>query len=427
MGRHGVLLTVLFALSVTLLSVSYTFWELYKVNKTQYIDSIYTKHTVILQLYREHVQKRTSPAMFEANLAINKFHFIKKPDAYKEVIKQGKFLKSESYQTTSSAFLIPNQFYINRINHEDVVVSMIEYKREIFFLIKGDDSEALLIDERLKPYTPWDLFTAYLSILAIIVMSFMLILQRLRPLRRLQAKIARFGAGNMQVRFKTSGKDEIALVANELEATRLKINGLIESRTLFLRNIMHELKTPITKGRIASQMLSDPKQQQRFIGIFERMEVLISEFALIEEVTSGSQIEDASEYRLIDLIDGAIDMAMVEREVVDVKVDAKVKIRVDYRLYATAIKNMIDNAIKYSHDGHVSIYMKNGEIYFENLGEKLKHPLSYYVEPFTKDAPSKNSFGLGLYLVDSILKSHKQILAYEYIDGKSCFIFANEV
>lgn len=427
MRRHGVLLTVLFALGVTLLSVSYTFWELYKVNKTQYIDSIYTKHTVILQLYREHVQKRTSPAMFEANLAINKFHFIDNDKAHKTVVTQGKLLKSESYQTSAKQFLIPNQLYINRINREDVIVSMIEYQRDIFFLIRGDDKEALLIDERLKPYTPWNLFSAYLTILSIIIVSFILILQRLRPLRRLQTKIARYGAGNMGVRFKMRGEDEIALIANELEATRLKINALIESRTLFLRNIMHELKTPITKGRIASQMLTVPKQQQRFNGIFERMEVLISEFALIEEVTSGSQIEDASEYRLIDVIDGAIDMALVEREVVHVEVDAAVKIEVDFRLYATAIKNMIDNAIKYSPNGEVRIFMKEDEIYFENVGEKLQHPLAYYVEPFTKDQPSKNSFGLGLYLVDSILKSHGQVLAYEYVDGKSCFIFAQDI
>jgi len=426
MRQHGVLLTVLFALSVTLLSVSYTFWELYKVNKTQYIDSIYTKHTIILQLYRTHIQKRTSPAMFEANLAINKFHFINNLKEHDKVIKKGKFLKSDSYQTSTKQFLIPNELYMNR-TRTDIVVSMIEYQREIFFLIKGNNQEALLIDERLKPYAPVNLFTAYLTILSIIIVSFILILQRLRPLRRLQTKIARFGAGNMNVRFKMNGHDEIALVANELESTRLKINALIESRTLFLRNIMHELKTPITKGRIASQMLVDPKQQQRFIGIFERMEVLISEFALIEEVTSGSQLENASEYRLIDLIDGAIDMALVEREIVHVNVDCAVKLRVDYRLYATAIKNMIDNAIKYSPDGEVNIFMKNDEIYFENRGDKLKQPLSYYVEPFTKDAPSKNSFGLGLYLVDSILKSHAQVLAYEYNDGKSCFIFTNEL
>jgi len=85
---------------------------------------------------------------------------------------------------------------------------------------------------------------------------------------------------------------------------------------------------------------------------------------------------------------------------------------------------MIDNVIKYSTDSHVRILMINKELCFENNGECLSHPLQYYIEPFTKENPSKNSFGLGLYLVDSILKAHGQVLAHEYDNGVNRFIFA---
>jgi len=85
---------------------------------------------------------------------------------------------------------------------------------------------------------------------------------------------------------------------------------------------------------------------------------------------------------------------------------------------------MIDNGIKYSTDKHVKILIINGELCFESRGECIKHPLQYYIEPFTKDNPSKNSFGLGLYLVDSILKAHNQVLAHEYDNGVNRFIFA---
>ena len=84
---------------------------------------------------------------------------------------------------------------------------------------------------------------------------------------------------------------------------------------------------------------------------------------------------------------------------------------------------MIDNGIKYSTDSHVKIALKNGELCFESRGEWIAHPLQYYIEPFTKDNPAKNSFGLGLYLVDSILKVHDQVLAHEYDNGVNRFIF----
>ena len=142
-----------------------------------------------------------------------------------------------------------------------------------------------------------------------------------------------------------------------------------------------------------------------------------------EEVSTGFTHASSEEYRVIDIIDGAIDMAMVENECVTQEVDASMKVHADFNLFSTAIKNMIDNAMKYSTDQHVTITTQGSEIWFKSRGERLKHPLSYYVQPFTKDENSRDSFGLGLYLVDGILHAHDMVLAYEYSEGVNCFIF----
>ena len=228
----------------------------------------------------------------------------------------------------------------------------------------------------------------------------------------------------MDISFKTKSYDEIGLVSNEIESTRQYVNNLLESRTLFLRNLMHELKTPIAKGTIATQMLDSQKQRDRFSSIFTRLENLVTEFALIEEVTSIDDKRDFKEYRLVDIIDGAVDISMVDRSNVNIDISCDTKIMANYRLYSTAIKNMIDNAMKYSDDSKIKILLLNDELSFESKGQCLSNPLSYYIEPFTKDNPSKNSFGLGLYLVDSILKAHGEVLAHEYENGVNRFIFA---
>ena len=123
---------------------------------------------------------------------------------------------------------------------------------------------------------------------------------------------------------------------------------------------------------------------------------------MIEEVTSINNKKEFKEYRLVDIIDGAIDMAMVDKDSVTVDIDSNKKIYANYRLYVTAIKNMIDNGIKYSSDAHVKILIKNSELSFESAGECISHPLSYYIEPFTKENPSKNSFGLGQAIYNQI-------------------------
>jgi len=424
MRKHAVLLTVLFALIVTSVSVSFVFWEFFKLNKQQYINHTFTKHAIITQIYRENVQRKTPQIMLEANLAVYNFVIEKDVKKAKHIIKKAKILKTQEFKSVQEAVKLGMQGLYTQKKVTDLKINMLQRKKKIYFYIQSTQGSILILDEKLEPYRYWSLAYAYLTIIGIIIISFILILQRLRPLIRLRRKIALYGDGHMNISFKTKGQDEIALIANELESTKGKINSILESRTLFLRNIMHELKTPIAKGTIATQMLDSQKQKDRFCSIFGRLESLVTEFALIEEVTSVGDKSEFKEYRLVDMIDGAIDMAMVDNMKVLVDIDASYKLNANYRLYTTAIKNMIDNGLKYSPDEKVYIKMINNELCFESKGDCLAQPLMYYIEPFTKDNPSKNSFGLGLYLVDSILKAHSQILAHEYDNGVNRFIFA---
>jgi two-component system, OmpR family, sensor kinase len=419
--KHAVLLTVLFALIVTLSSVTAIFIEFYNLNKQQYINNIFTKDSVITQIYQDHELKESSDIMLEANLAVYNFRIEKDISVQKIILDRGDILKQKGFKDETVMLKKTNLLSLGKIDR--LRTTMLVYTHSIYFYLQSPKGYILILDEELRPYRPWNLFYAYATIILVLTVSFLLILQRLRPLTRLRRKIAKFGDGAMDVSFATDGQDEIALIANELENTRVKISTILESRTLFLRNVMHELKTPIAKGTIATQMLGSQKQIDRFTSIFGRLESLVGEFALIEEVTSITNKSEFKECRLVDIIDGAIDMAMIDEKSVTLDIDTSTKMFVNYRLYTTAVKNMIDNGIKYSTDKHITIVMINGELSFESKGPCIKHPLKYYIEPFTKDNPSKNSFGLGLYLVDSILKAHDKVLAHEYENGVNRFIF----
>lgn len=420
--NNAVLVTVVFAFAVTVGSISSTFYELYLTNRAKHIDSIFTKNSLISQIYHTYLIKQISQPMFEANLALYSLEEVIDQYEYDTIIRHGAVLKTNGTPESSVERLSPLELSFESETLQPIIISMIEYRGNIYFWVESSRHSVLLEDQSVNAYRPVTLLSAYGTIIMILSISFALIIYRLRPLRRLRRQIARFGEGDMGVSFRMGGSDEIAMIANELDNTQNKIRSLIESRTLFLRNIMHELKTPIAKGRIASTMLADEKQQGRFMGIFERLESLIGEFALIEEITSGNQQLEKKEYRLVDIIDGAIDSAMVEYDAVENRVDASVKIKADYRLFVTAVKNLIDNAIKYSPDKTMSIHKEGNEIVFANVGEPLKKPLAYYIEPFTKDHATKDSFGLGLYIVDAILKEHNYVLAYERRGELNCFI-----
>lgn len=422
--RNGVFLTILFALAVTVTSVSYTFYQLYQTNLTKHNNNLFGKYALISQIYHTFLLKQISLPIFETNLAMYDLYPIERESEYRQITKNAILLKENTTAAIELNHNIEPEAPYERLIINHIHASMLQYQGKIYFWIQSAHYPILLEDRSISPYSPLNLLYSYATILTILLLSFGLIIHRLSPLRRLRRQIASFGEGNMGVSFHMSGEDEIALIANELETTQNKIRALIDSRTLFLRNIMHELKTPIAKGRIVTTMLTDSKQQARFASIFERLEGLITEFALIEEVSSGSQSsQKKAEFRLVDLIDEAVDMAMVEPASVHREVEGSVMIEANFRLFATAIKNMIDNAIKYSSTNTMSIRMEEDTIVFSNNGDALTKPLSYYIEPFTKDHPTKDSFGLGLYLVNAILIEHGYCLGYEHREDENCFFF----
>ncbi len=99
------------------------------------------------------------------------------------------------------------------------------------------------------------------------------------------------------------------------------------------------------------------------------------------------------------------------------------KLDVNFKLFSIAVKNLIDNAIKYSFDKKVTIKTLYKEIIFENSGKELKYPLENYFEPFfSNEDKQKDSFGLGLYIIHNILKANGYLLTYEYENGINRFI-----
>jgi len=262
-SRHAVLLTVLFALFVSIVSVSIVFWEFYKLNKKQYIEHMFTQYALITQIYREYEQNPSSLATLEANLAVYNLELIRNRFEMQRIVENAKLLKQERIQTVNESVMFKGGgFYKKRII-EDLKVSMIEYKGHIYFYIHTPVGNVLIRDNKLQPYKIWPVLYAYTSIFAIISFSFFMILVKLRPLILLRKKIERFAKGDLEVSFKTRLQDEIGLIANALEDARNKIKSMLEARTLFLRNIMHELKTPLAKGTLTVQMLSESRQKDK--------------------------------------------------------------------------------------------------------------------------------------------------------------------
>ena len=300
-------------------------------------------------------------------------------------------------------------------------VLTLESKNYIYIKKRND---TLLIRDNSNSSSNSQLYiTLVFSILLItIILVYLITLRKLLPLKILKDKVKTLGDENFDFECcNSNSKDEVSLLGMEFKKTALKLKSLKEARNIFIRNIMHELKTPITKGRFLTQLEQNEENNEKLKSVFNRLESLINEFASIEELISSSKNIEKKFYYLEDIIDNAKDILMVEEENVIGKFENK-KLEINFKLFSIAIKNLIDNAIKYSPNKEVTIKNEDENIIFENVGEQLKYPLSDYFEPFfSNEDKSKDSFGLGLYIIFNILKANNYTLEYEYIDGINRF------
>jgi len=200
-----------------------------------------------------------------------------------------------------------------------------------------------------------------------------------------------------------------------------KLKSTTNSRNLFLRNIMHELRTPITKGLLVSNMMEDSKFKDSLKKSFFRLEYLLKEFARIEELTSKNFKIQKDEFRIIDIIDHSLDILICDLDCIDLEVIDNSIVKVDFELFSLAIKNLLDNAIKYGED-KPKVIIKENTIYIKSIGKKLSKPVNEYTKPFNRDYENSNrGLGLGLYIINYILQAHNLTLEHNFIGKENIF------
>ena len=287
-------------------------------------------------------------------------------------------------------------------------------------ILINNDRFKLFLENKNKPKYPLKRIVVFSIVFLLIIMLYLWVVRSLRPISDLKNKIKTFSEGNLDIQCASDRHDEIGEVANEFDHAVTMIRELIQSRQLFLRAIMHELKTPIAKGRLMSEMLADEKSKARLHSIFERLNLLIDEFAKMEQITSKNFQLHPNPYKMTDLLEASIDMLMIENpeRLVSTEIEKDYIVKVDFELFTLVIKNLLDNAIKYSSDKHVHVIINEDHIEIINKGEALSEPLENYFKPFHT---SKNSLGLGIYIVKSILDIHHMMLKYTHQEGKNIF------
>ena len=302
-------------------------------------------------------------------------------------------------------------------------ISILKYKSSNIYILKIkylDESYIFkaLDEESFNDKTILNVLV-FLDIFALLIM-FLFIIKLLSPLKTITKELKAFANGNLSTRIDIKSNDEIGTLAKSFNNMASSLENSIKTREELLRDIGHELRTPIAKGKFAIEKIDNFSQKELLKKIFQDLEKLTNELIELEKLNiSKLNLTIFSAETLV--LESLGKLYLEDESKVDIEIFEDFKIEGDLYYLSIALKNLIDNALKYAISFPIIIKVDKNQISISNKGKELSKEFEYYLKPFTQELSQRDGFGLGLSIVKKILDRHNFQLLYSYENHYNIF------
>ena len=286
-------------------------------------------------------------------------------------------------------------------------------------------------------------------LVAVVIMS-ITTRNQCRPLREMAQAARDFGHGNLKARVRTGGRnseevDELAMAFNNMAQSLEKSEY---QRQEFVANVSHELKTPMTTiGGYIDGMLDGtipPERHRYYMQIVsdetKRLSRLVRSMLDISRLQDRAGIPEEKKTRFdMEECIGEV-LITFEQKILAKNLDVRVDLP-EYPVFTRAEKdaviqviyNLLDNAVKFCVDGGelgLKLCIGGNKIYttVSNQGNTIPpEELPLVFDRFHKIDKARNrsqeGWGLGLYIVKTLVCSHGENISVASRDGKTEFTF----
>ena len=258
---------------------------------------------------------------------------------------------------------------------------IVDTKGQYFLLLSYLDESLLIRDKNQEEGVFAQGMVTYFIFadIFVLVVIFLLIVRLLLPLKQINLTLKSFGEGALDVRMKRFGSKELDTLSNTFNAMASNIEALIFSRQRLLRDIGHELRTPLAKSKLALEMLGEGKYQQSLKKAITQIDELTKELLDIERLNANMEQLTLSTFDAETLISESLSRGFIEDEsLVYVDINDSFEIKGDMNYLSIALKNLIDNALKYTTQKPIVLEVKEHIISIKSKGEALNYPLEYH-------------------------------------------------
>ncbi len=252
---------------------------------------------------------------------------------------------------------------------------------------------------------------------AILTAAYFYLRRVLKPIRQLKNGVEKVGAGDLSHRVPLGRNDEFHDLAAAFNRMAKRLDALLKTKEQLLLDVSHELRSPLTRLKVALEFLPDDETRTTLAEDVGEMEKMITEILEAARIRKSAAALNLVPVKPADLIRDVLPDFTDRRPGVVFSHPLETELTLDASKIETVIRNLLDNALKYSApDGDpVAISMEvqadDLTITIEDKGIGIAaDDLPFVFEPFYRADDSRTrktgGYGLGLSLCRTIMTAH---------------------
>ncbi len=268
-----------------------------------------------------------------------------------------------------------------------------------------------------------------LLITAVVLIAHVMLRRLLLPLRALADGVMRLTRGELDVVIPSATRDEFGALTAAFNRMVAQVRGMIGARDQLLVDVSHELRSPVTRLKVALELLPEDQLRARMAADVREMEAMITELLELERLRDGRAIRK-ERVDLRRLVDELLATGGDRRPAVSVSMPAiPVWLEADPRMMAVVIRNLVDNAVTYSlpDSRPVKIVIADEaadvtlRVTDDGPGIPEREAANVF-EPFYRLDRSRSrrtgGYGLGLSICKRIVEAHGGTITIEHGPGR---------
>lgn len=270
------------------------------------------------------------------------------------------------------------------------------YPHHIDIRVRVDEGVLQFYAARDRVFAPTGFVFIFWLVTATILLTLVSIIYIRRqsvPIRELADAADAFGKGQDIGAYKPHGAVEVRRAGHSFLKMRQRIGRHLDQRTLMLAGVSHDLRTPLTRLKLALSMAETPEDIEAARRDVDEMEAMLSAYL---EFARGAGSSEAATVNLTGLL-----CDIGESEGIEVTASDIVEIEARPQQLRRAVLNLVGNARKYATDPTIGLETTDTHvlIHVDDTGAGIpEHKREDVLRPFSRldDARSQNIEGVGL-------------------------------